>query len=85
MIVSVYGIKYTESIKQIRHTTSEPLLCGPATTYLKNLTVHCQNARLLGFKGQRARLQYADFKAIKGGSLGLLVPHTQQSHSLVPN
>ena len=43
MIVSVYGIlgiKYTESIKQIRHTASEPLPCGPATTYLKNLTVH---------------------------------------------
>ena len=39
MIESVYGIKYTESIKQIRHTTSEPLPCGPATTYLKNLTV----------------------------------------------
>ena len=31
----LYGIKYTENIKQIRHTTSEPLPCGPATTYLK--------------------------------------------------
>ena len=35
----LYGIKYTENIKQIRHTTSEPLPCGPATTYLKDLTV----------------------------------------------
>ena len=26
----LYGIKHT---KQIRHTTSEPLPCGPATTY----------------------------------------------------
>ena len=34
----LYGIKYTENIKQIRHTTSEPLPCGPAT-YLKHLTV----------------------------------------------
>ena len=34
----LYGIKYTENIKQMRHTTSEPLPCGPATTYLKNLT-----------------------------------------------
>ena len=35
----LYGIKYTENIKQMRHTTSEPLPCGPATTYLKNLTI----------------------------------------------
>ena len=29
MFTDYYGIKYTESIKQIRHTTSEPLPCGP--------------------------------------------------------
>ena len=34
----LYGIKYKENIKRIRHTTSEPLPCGPATTYLRNLT-----------------------------------------------
>ena len=36
----LYGIKYTENIKQIRHTTSEPLPCGPAT-YFK--TPHRKN------------------------------------------
>ena len=36
---TLYGIKYTENIKQIRHTTSEPLPCGPATTYLKNANI----------------------------------------------